>query len=147
MNENEGLSNDELWAPASAEPSGRRLYRSRNDRMMFGVCGGIANYFGIDSTLVRLAFMVLVLGAGSGVLLYFAAWLIIPDGGPDDRRVGRGPVRLFGIESPYVLFGLALVALGALFLVRLLLPDVLGSAVVPIVLIAIGIGLVLRGKR
>ncbi len=45
---------------------GKRLYRSRKDRMICGVCGGIAKYFNIDPTLVRLAFVLISMGAGIG---------------------------------------------------------------------------------
>ena len=64
---------------ASATPP-RRLSRSTADRMVGGVCGGIAGYLGVDATLVRLAVVVLALAAGNGVLLYVAAWLLMPDG-------------------------------------------------------------------
>ena len=60
---------------------GKRLYRSRKDRMICGVCGGIAKYFNIDPTLVRLAFVLISMGAGSGVLAYIVAAIIIPDAG------------------------------------------------------------------
>lgn len=49
------------------------------DRMICGVCGGIAKYFNIDPTLVRLAFVLISMGAGSGVLAYIVAAIIIPD--------------------------------------------------------------------
>lgn len=55
---------------------GKRLYRSRKDRM---ICGGIAKYFNIDPTLVRLAFVLISMGAGSGILAYIVAAIIIPD--------------------------------------------------------------------
>ena len=58
---------------------GKRLYRSKKDRMICGVCGGIANYFIIDPTLVRLAFVLIAMGAGSGILAYIIAAIIIPD--------------------------------------------------------------------
>ena len=58
---------------------GKRLYRSKKDRMICGVCGGIANYFNIDPTLVRLAFGLIAMGAGSGILAYIIAAIIIPD--------------------------------------------------------------------
>ena len=58
---------------------GKRLYRSKKDRMICGVCGGIANYFNIDPTLVRLGFVLIAMGAGSGVLAYIIAAIIIPD--------------------------------------------------------------------
>ncbi|TVR69448.1 MAG: PspC domain-containing protein [Spirochaetaceae bacterium] len=60
-------------------PEKRRLYRSRRDRKLLGVCGGLAEYFGIDSTLVRLALILLVVVAGSGVLAYFIAAVIMQE--------------------------------------------------------------------
>ena len=63
------------------EPSGgtKRLYRIRDGRLVAGVCAGLAAYFGIDPTLVRLAFVVLTVFGGFGVLLYLGAWLVIPE--------------------------------------------------------------------
>lgn len=57
----------------------KKLYRSKEDRKLGGVCGGIAEYFGIDSTLVRLGFAVLACMGGTGVLLYVASAIIIPE--------------------------------------------------------------------
>lgn len=56
----------------------KRLYRSRTEKMIAGVCGGLANYYGIDPTIVRLAFVVIGLAVGSGILAYLILWLIIP---------------------------------------------------------------------
>jgi phage shock protein C len=56
----------------------KRLYRSRSDRWLFGVCGGIADYFSVDPTLVRVLFVIFTLIFGSGILLYLILWLIIP---------------------------------------------------------------------
>ena len=57
----------------------KRLYRTEgNDKMLCGVCGGIAEYFNIDSTLVRLAWVVFSLLGGSGLLAYILAAIIIP---------------------------------------------------------------------
>jgi phage shock protein C len=55
-----------------------KLYRSPNDRMVAGVCGGLGVYLGIDSGLVRLFFVLLTIGGGSGVLIYFLLWILIP---------------------------------------------------------------------
>lgn len=58
---------------------GKKLYRSSTDKMLAGVCGGLAQYFGIDSTVVRLIFALLVFfGVGSGVILYIILALIMP---------------------------------------------------------------------
>ena len=55
-----------------------RLYRSRNDRMLFGVCGGLAKYFGIDSSLMRIIVVLLALATGIGVLVYFIMAFVVP---------------------------------------------------------------------
>ena len=57
---------------------GTRLYRSHGDRMIAGVCGGIARRFGLDPTVVRILFALSVFLPGPQVLLYFVLWLIIP---------------------------------------------------------------------
>ena len=56
----------------------RKLYRSRNDSRIAGVCGGLGEYLDIDPTLVRLIFVLLALTGGHGVLLYIILWLIVP---------------------------------------------------------------------
>lgn len=56
----------------------KRLYLSNTDKRIMGVCGGIAEYFNIDASLVRLAWMVFVCFGGSGILAYIIAALIIP---------------------------------------------------------------------
>jgi phage shock protein C len=59
----------------------KRLYRVREGRVIAGVCAGIAAYFGIDPTLVRLAFALVTIFGGAGILLYLVAWIVIPDEG------------------------------------------------------------------
>lgn len=56
----------------------RKLYKSNEDRMIDGVCGGIAEYFGVDSTLVRLAWVLFCAMGGCGILAYLIAAIIIP---------------------------------------------------------------------
>ena len=55
-----------------------RLYRSESDRILGGVCGGIAEVYDVDPTLVRLLALLIVLGTGFGLIVYLAAWLIMP---------------------------------------------------------------------
>ena len=57
---------------------GKKLYKSNKNKMLDGVCGGIAEYFNIDPTLVRLVWVVFCALGGSGVLAYIVAALIIP---------------------------------------------------------------------
>ena len=58
--------------------NGKNLYRSDENKMLAGVCGGIAEYFGVDPTLIRLAWVVFSLLGGSGLLAYILAAIIIP---------------------------------------------------------------------
>lgn len=58
-----------------------KLYRSQTDRMLGGVCGGLAKYFDIDLTVMRLFFVVLTLLGGFGPLLYFILWIVVPPEG------------------------------------------------------------------
>lgn len=66
----------------------KKLYRSKNDRMLTGVCGGIAEYFGIDSTIVRLAYVVLSVfsAAFPGLLVYVIMAIIVPEGSNDGSK-------------------------------------------------------------
>lgn len=57
----------------------KKLYKSQTDRKVCGVCGGIAEYLNISSTLVRLLWVAVILCLGTGILAYFLAALIIPD--------------------------------------------------------------------
>ena len=56
----------------------RRLKRSATDNKIAGVCGGIAEYFGIDSTIVRVLFAIFALSGGSGIILYIVLAIIMP---------------------------------------------------------------------
>ena len=56
----------------------RKLYRSKTNRKLAGVCGGLAQYFNTDATLIRVLFVVLTVLGGSGILLYLALWIIVP---------------------------------------------------------------------
>jgi phage shock protein C len=56
----------------------RRLYRSRREKVIAGVCGGVAEYFGIDPVIPRLIWVLFVLGAGLGILAYIICWIVIP---------------------------------------------------------------------
>ncbi|MSP23005.1 MAG: PspC domain-containing protein [Dehalococcoidia bacterium] len=98
---------------ASSEPSTqptdvRRLTRSRDDRWIAGVAGGLADYLGVDSLLVRVAMMLLALLSGGAVLIvYILAAFIIPDDRADTTGRRRGGSAVAGVT-----FGLVLVGVG-----------------------------------
>jgi len=60
----------------------KRLYRSRSDRKIAGVCGGLGSYFSLDPVIFRIVWVILILGAGVGLIAYLIAWLIIPQEPP-----------------------------------------------------------------
>jgi phage shock protein C len=66
-----------------------KLYRSKTDSMIAGVCGGLGRYLGIDPTLVRLFFVLLALGSGVGVFVYLLLWILVPREGVETTDVNQ----------------------------------------------------------
>lgn len=89
----------------------RRLERSRSDRMLAGVCGGLARYFDLSPVFYRVGFVVLTLLGGAGLLIYLAAALIIPEEGKEDSIAAE--VLRARRERPLPLIGLGLVGVAA----------------------------------
>ena len=74
--------------PIHTAPERVLLRRSYEDRMLGGVAGGLARYFGVDTMIVRIAFVVLTVVGGAGIPLYLAGLLLIPDEGSDQSIAG-----------------------------------------------------------
>jgi phage shock protein C len=116
-----------------------RLTRSRDDRVIAGVAGGLGPYLRIDPVIIRVVFVVLALAGGGGLLAYLVAWLVLPeaetDGAPETAPDG---------SATAVVTGLLLVGLGGFLLLERLLPTVswryLGSGL----LIMLGVTLLVR---
>lgn len=70
------------------DPGTKRLYKSHSDRLVAGICGGLGEYFSIDSNLVRIGFVILTLWGGIGILLYLAALIVVPS----NPALPSGPV-------------------------------------------------------
>ena len=71
-----------------------RLFRSQSDAMIAGVCGGLSRYFGIDSTLVRLIFVLFTLAGGAGPVIYLILWVVIPkEGLPSTSTLNEAELR------------------------------------------------------
>ncbi|MCR4399306.1 MAG: PspC domain-containing protein [Syntrophomonadaceae bacterium] len=133
----------------------KRLYRSRKERMIAGVCGGLAEYFDVDVVLVRLVWAVAFLAGGVGLLAYLLAWIVIPEepeyavaaGTPAEpptvpARPPDGEQRLR--ERRQRNLGLLLIGLGLVFLVSEFVPSALSRHLWPLVLIALGLYLLVR---
>jgi phage shock protein C len=136
--------------PPSAPSAPRRLERSRDDRVIAGVCGGLGEYLGVDAVLIRIAALFLVFAGGAGIVLYVIGWIAMPDGHAPEP--GEEPVSASTEPSERtrgaVLLGLVFVALGAFFLVDEIWADVLAWKYVwPIALIAVGAVVLLRARQ
>jgi phage shock protein C len=151
---------------------GSRLARSRTDRIIAGVCGGLGQYLGVDATLVRLVFLILAFGTGGGFFLYLILWLVMPredwpevsgEGQPAAPAAGEFANRAMAMgdemrslaTSPNpragVFFGLALVGFGLLVLVQNLglawLAWLRWEVMWPVVLIVIGVLMIAQRIR
>jgi phage shock protein PspC (stress-responsive transcriptional regulator) len=92
-------------------PTVQRLERSRSDRMLAGVCGGLARYFDIHPAFFRVGFVVLTLLGGAGILIYLAALLVMPDENKEDSVVTAALRNRR--DRPWPLIGLGLLAVCA----------------------------------
>lgn len=124
------------------EPQPRVLRRSSDDRMIAGVCGGLAHYLGVDPVLIRLAAVALALSGGVGILLYVVAAIIVPADGP-----GAGPPRDARSGGGGMLAGIILVLLGAFLLLRQVTPWLNASIGWPVVVVAVGIVILVSARR
>lgn len=144
----------------------KKMYRSNDDYIVAGVSAGLADYFQIDTTLIRIIFILLTIGGGSGVLIYLVLWLIIPKKGGKEMKVDRGKkVKEFaddiGEKAQTVaseirkevkssrrggsFFGLILIILGGILLVEKIVPmEIQWDFVWPGILVFLGLYLVFR---
>ena len=147
----------------------RKLYRSRSDRILFGVCGGLGNHFSIEPALVRLAFILLCLANGIGFVLYIILRLLLREepGEPveiDREESVRGFVNGLGkktkelveeiktdqhwFREPKNLAGTVLVLIGAILLIKQIFPFIFNWAdwnlIWGIIILIVGFFLILR---
>ncbi|HTY37181.1 MAG TPA: PspC domain-containing protein [Bacteroidota bacterium] len=139
----------------------RHLYRSRAQKVIGGVAGGIGEYLDIDPVLVRILFVVAFFAGGVGVLAYIIAWIIIPEqpkettmtmpSDPQQTSVPPQPSQPPKPEERHhrgsVVGGLVLLVLGLLFLGQNFLPDFNFGDWWPLILVAIGAGLLYKAIR
>lgn len=139
----------------------KRLYRSTTHRVIGGVAGGLAEYFDIDPVLIRILFVVAFLAGGSGFLAYVIAWIIIPEQPRETTMSTSNDPQPQGAPPPQpapqpprheekrgsVVGGMVLLVLGLLFLAHNFLPDFHFEDWWPLILVAIGAGLLYKAVR
>ncbi len=135
----------------------KTLYRSRTNRLVAGVCGGFGEYLEIDPTLIRLLWAFLIFFGGSGIILYIFAWIIVPEEPlnskakkPKSEQFGKefseSMEKMFSGRDGRVFFGLLLILFGAMFFANNFIPWMSITYLWPVLLIAIGAWIVIRGK-
>jgi phage shock protein C len=71
----------------------RKLFRSKTDRVFFGVCGGLGEYFDVDSSIIRLIFVILAVWGGIGVLLYIVCIFLFPEEGTNKNSDTKADIK------------------------------------------------------
>ena len=132
----------------------KKIYRSRKDSIIGGVCGGIAEYFDIDPTLIRLLAILIVFLGGVGVIAYIIAWVIIPQNPEQEAKMDKKstPEEYVSADQEagkednqrYVWGGLILIFLGLFFLLRSFFPRFILINFWPVILVIVGIALMLQ---
>jgi phage shock protein C len=127
----------------------KKLYRSNRDKMVAGVCGGIAEYFDVDSSLIRLLWVLLIIFGGSGLLLYIIGWVIIPEREDLSQPHTEDRDLIPQDSKTNTLFGVLLIGLGAVLLFDHFFPWRSLARYWPVVLIVVGVIMISgwRGDR
>ena len=135
--------------PTAARP--RRLTRSRTDRVIAGVCGGLGEYLGVDAVIVRIAALILLFAGGAGFLVYVIGWIVIPEapaGPATDVTIAEDAAPPAERTTGAVALGIVFVALGAFFLLDHAFPDLFAwQWIWPIALIVLGVIVLARARR
>lgn len=147
----------------------KKLYRSVTDKMIGGVCGGLAEYFAIDPVIVRLIFVLAVIFGGSGILAYIILWIVIPQkpyiitpfnneqtknnstATNDEKKTENAQSNMnFGYDKPQnnktIFAGAFLIVLGGIFLLDNFVPRFHFGDFWPLILIGLGIAIILNAK-
>ncbi|MDD3657150.1 MAG: PspC domain-containing protein [Atribacterota bacterium] len=124
----------------------KRLYRSRKNSIIGGVCGGIAEYFDIDPTLVRILTVLIVFLGGAGVVAYIVAWIIIPQNPEQVAEQEQAYSHSEDVkdDNKNIWGGIILILLGLFFLIRSFFPRFVLIKFWPIILVIVGGGLIIQ---
>lgn len=146
----------------------KKLYRSRKDKMLGGVSGGLADYFDIDPTLVRVLFVLSLIFGGMGFIAYVILWIIVPEEpffnsgikseteniNPDESNSEKTDTQTayeYSLNEQKAkrrtILGVILIVLGFIFLADNFVPHLDFSDFFPLILVAIGVAILVNVKR
>ena len=120
-----------------------KIYRSRTNSMIAGICGGLGEYLNVDPTIIRVVAVLLIFAKGIGLLAYLVSWIIMPRRPEMEAEV----VPPQPSERSQLLPGLALIVVGLVFLLSNLIPWFDLSYLWPVILIVLGVALLLKAQR
>lgn len=140
----------------------KQLYRSVHNRRIAGVAGGIAEYFGVDPTPIRLLWLLAIILGGTGILVYLIAWLVIPEA-PAAETAESQPANTDNSsltepaegrdwfqnhrQTGFTYVGIFLILLGVFFLLNVILPWRLTRFSWAFLLVALGVLLIIPRQR
>lgn len=99
---------------SNTEDKKKRIYRAKSDRMIGGVCAGVAQHFNIDVTVVRVVWAIAVIWGGVGLVAYILGWIIVPENPDSEQSSDKAECA----SNSGLVWGVILLAFGCLFLVR-----------------------------
>ncbi len=120
-----------------------KLYRSRTNSMIAGVCGGLGEYLNLDPAILRIVAVLLIFAKGIGVLAYVVAWVIVPRR-PEAEAEVVAPAKS---EMSRILPGLLLIVVGLVFLLNNLFPWFGFDYLWPVLLIVLGAALLVKAVK
>lgn len=125
----------------------RQLRRSKQDRVIGGVCGGLGRYVDTDPVLFRIAFLALLIPGGAGILFYILSWIIIPEFKSEQEEQSDSASRPLNRQTAATVLGGLLIVVGSLILIERFIdwfdPRIIGGGA----LMLIGAFIVWRGLR
>lgn len=143
----------------------KRLYRSVKDKMLGGVAGGLGEYFEIDSTLIRIIFLVTLFIGGTGIIAYLILWVLVPqqifipnmvsaDSSSQNTNIPKSDLvdNYFAIQEEKknkrsITLGIILIIFGMIFLADNFLPRINFGDFWPLILIGIGTAVLVNSKK
>ncbi len=129
----------------------KQLYRSRNNKVIAGVCGGVAEYFEVDPTIIRIAWLLLAFPGGIGLIAYIICWIVMPE--KSSRSIASTNSYENEHQTPETneknkkIIGIVLIIIGSIFLFDIFFRWFDMAVIVPLAIIGIGIFVLYNARR